>query len=177
MEYSTKTRLPLHFTGIIYPSSLLHHTSHWYNLFTHIYLYQWGRKYKRGSQSLCFWRLMPKGEKVSSPKQQDHTSTNFKIFKNFSNWYLNVFWACSNWYLQKLVKPSWTLRGEFHSGGVLFSQRKSIWNRGRIFQNLENASYNLSHMPLTICKKTLKRFSKRICKNKTSGPNVVQNIK
>jgi hypothetical protein len=30
---------------------------------------------------------------------------------------------------------------------------------------------------LTICKRTLKRFSKRICKNKTSGANVVQNVK
>jgi hypothetical protein len=43
--------------------------------------------------------------------------------------------------------------------------------------NLENASCNLTHIPLTICKKTLKRFSKRICKNKTSGANVVQNVK
>jgi hypothetical protein len=33
------------------------------------------------------------------------------------------------------------------------------------------------HIPLTICKKTLKRFSKRICKNKTSGASVVQNVK
>jgi hypothetical protein len=36
---------------------------------------------------------------------------------------------------------------------------------------------NLIHIPLTICKRTLKRFSKRICKNKTSGANVVQNVK
>jgi hypothetical protein len=36
---------------------------------------------------------------------------------------------------------------------------------------------NLIHIPLTICKKTLKRSSKRICKNKTSGANVVQNVK
>jgi hypothetical protein len=43
--------------------------------------------------------------------------------------------------------------------------------------NLENASRNLIHIPLTICKKTLKRFSKRIRKSKTSGANVVQNIK
>jgi hypothetical protein len=41
--------------------------------------------------------------------------------------------------------------------------------------NLENASCNLIHIALTICKKTLKRFSKRICKNKTSGANVVRN--
>jgi hypothetical protein len=31
--------------------------------------------------------------------------------------------------------------------------------------NLENASCNLTHIPLTICKKTLKRFSKKFCKN------------
>jgi hypothetical protein len=38
-----------------------------------------------------------------------------------------------------ILKPSWTLRGEFIWGGVLFSQRKSIWNKGTKFQNLENA--------------------------------------
>jgi hypothetical protein len=54
--------------------------------------------------------------------------------------------------------------------------------KGKVFEiggeisNLENASCNLIHIPLTICKKTLKRFSKRICKNKTSGANVVQNV-
>jgi hypothetical protein len=31
--------------------------------------------------------------------------------------------------------------------------------------------------PLTICKRTLKRIYKRICKNKTCGASVVQNIK
>jgi hypothetical protein len=49
--------------------------------------------------------------------------------------------------------------------------------QGEKISNLENASCNLTHMPLTICKKTLKRFFKRICKNKTSGANVVQNVK
>jgi hypothetical protein len=43
--------------------------------------------------------------------------------------------------------------------------------------NLENASQNLIHLPLTICKRTLKRIYKRICKNKTSGASVVQNVK
>jgi hypothetical protein len=45
--------------------------------------------------------------------------------------------------------------------------------QGKKISNLENASRNLIHIPLTICKKTLKR----ICKNKTSGANVVQNVK
>ena len=65
-------------------------------LFHSYFFYQWGRKYKKGSQSLCFWRLMPKGEKILSPKQKDRTTTNFKIFnlvyiQRFFNWYLNLF--------------------------------------------------------------------------------------
>jgi hypothetical protein len=78
--------------------------------------------------------------------------------------------------LVSISKSSWKLIGEFHSGGVLFSQRKNIWNWGRNFKSW-NASYNYIHIPLTICKKNLKIFSKRICKNKTSGANVVQNVK
>jgi hypothetical protein len=45
--------------------------------------------------------------------------------------------------------------------------------QGEKISNLENASQNLIHLPLTICKRTLKR----ICKNKTSGASVVQNVK
>jgi hypothetical protein len=46
--------------------------------------------------------------------------------------------------------------------------------QGEKISNLEDASQNLIHLPLTICKNTLKRISKRICKNKTSGASVVQ---
>jgi hypothetical protein len=59
----------------------------------------------------------------------------------------------------------------------LFSQRKKHLKQGEKISNLENASQNLIHLPLTICKNTLKRISKRICKNKTSGASVVQNVK
>jgi hypothetical protein len=41
-----------------------------------------GEKVK-GSNVLCFWRLMPKGEKILSLKQKDRTTTNFKIFQEF----------------------------------------------------------------------------------------------
>jgi hypothetical protein len=44
---------------------------------------------------------------------------------------------------------------------------------GEKISNLENASRNLIHIPLTICK----RISKKICQNKTSGASVVQNVK
>jgi hypothetical protein len=49
--------------------------------------------------------------------------------------------------------------------------------QGEKISNLENASQNLIHIPLAILQKTLKRISKRVCKNKTSGASVVQNIK
>jgi hypothetical protein len=49
--------------------------------------------------------------------------------------------------------------------------------QGEKISNLENASQNIIHLPLTICKRTLKRIYKRIFKNKTSGASVVQNVK
>jgi hypothetical protein len=58
----------------------------------------------------------------------------------------------------------------------LFSQRKKHLKQGEKISNLENASQNPIHLPLTICKRTLKRIYKRICKNKTCGASVVQNV-
>jgi hypothetical protein len=46
--------------------------------------------------------------------------------------------------------------------------------KGKAF---ETGGVQITHIPLTICKKTLKRISKNICKNKTSGASVVQNVK
>jgi hypothetical protein len=152
MEYSTKTRLPLHSTV----SFILHHHStplfDWYNIFTHIYLYQWGESNKGLSKSL-FLAINAKGGESIKPKAKGpHHHHQFqKILKWRSNWFSQMFvfqliscydnlfyWDCyfqlvfikinfQNWYL---LKPSWKLRGEFHSGGVLFSQSKNIWKRG-----------------------------------------------
>jgi hypothetical protein len=49
--------------------------------------------------------------------------------------------------------------------------------QGEKISNLENASFNLIQMPLTICKRFLKRILQRIYKNKTRGANEVQNFK
>jgi hypothetical protein len=51
--------------------------------------------------------------------------------------------------------------------------------QGEKISNLENASQNLTHLPLTILQKDFKKDlqKKRICKNKTCGASVVQNIK
>jgi hypothetical protein len=44
---------------------------------------QRGRKVQEGSQVLCFWRLMPKGEKILSPKQKDRTTVSKKFEMKF----------------------------------------------------------------------------------------------
>jgi hypothetical protein len=49
--------------------------------------------------------------------------------------------------------------------------------QGEKISNLENASQNLIHIPLTILQKTSKRTSERVCKNKTNGVSMAQNIK
>jgi hypothetical protein len=49
--------------------------------------------------------------------------------------------------------------------------------QGEKISNLENALQNLTHLPLTICKRTLKRIYRRVCKDKTCGASVVQNVK
>jgi hypothetical protein len=59
----------------------------------------------------------------------------------------------------------------------LYSRGEKHLKPGEEISNLENASQNLTHLPLTICKRTLKRIYKRIFKNKTYGASVVQNIK
>jgi hypothetical protein len=64
-----------------------------------------------------------------------------------------------------------SLRGSF-----VKSKEKHL-KQGEKSSNLENASRNHIHIPLIICKKTLKRISKNICKNKTSGASMVQNAK
>jgi hypothetical protein len=63
-----------------------------------------------------------------------------------------------------------------YQGGVLFKSKKKHLKQGEKISNLENASQSLIHLPLTICKRTLKRIYKRICKNKTCGAIMVQNV-
>jgi hypothetical protein len=62
-----------------------------------------GEKVLKGSQNLRFWRLMPKGEKVLSPKQKDRTTTISKKFEmKFLTGILQLVFisidAFSNWY-------------------------------------------------------------------------------
>jgi hypothetical protein len=117
MDYSAKTTLPLNSIGIIYPLPVFRHLSNWYNLFTHICFINGGENIK-GSNVLRFWRLMPKGEKILSPKQNDRTTAISKIFEMkdlvgihkdlFFNWYLVIAISSIGIYIQNwyLLKPS-----------------------------------------------------------------------
>jgi hypothetical protein len=46
----------------------------------------------------------------------------------------------------------------------LFKSKEKHLKQGKKISNIENASQNLIHLPLTICKRTLKRIYKTICK-------------
>jgi hypothetical protein len=59
----------------------------------------------------------------------------------------------------------------------LFKSKEKHLKQGEKISNFENASFNLIHIPLTICKRFLKRILQRTCKNKTRGASVVQNFK
>jgi hypothetical protein len=111
------------------------------------------------------------------------------MWREFLNWYLQNFTLrmkefqieyfqmvsnfqlkCENfnWFL--LQNPLEKLRGEFQSG-----ETGKAFQKGGGISNSINAFYNHISKPLTICKSIWIEFQ-RICKNKTCGTNVVQNI-
>jgi hypothetical protein len=120
-----------------------------------------------------FLAIHAKGGENMSPKQKDRTTTNFKIQK------LSVFksiYQLVSYCVQKgekvvfqknnISKPSWTLRGGSPLGGVLFSQRKSIWNRGRKFQILKMLCKILFIYLWLFAKELWKGFTKGFAKTK-----------
>jgi hypothetical protein len=65
-----------------------------------------------------------------------------------------------------------SLRGSF-----VLVKGKAYETGGEKFQILKMLLKILFMYPLIICKRTLKRIYKRICKNKTCGASMVQNVK
>jgi hypothetical protein len=121
-----------------------------------------------------FLAIYAKGGESMSPKQKDRTTTNFKIlvfqfcFKEvFSNWYL-ICDIISNWYtLFKInIKTLLNTKMRILLRGSFVLVKGKAFQTGEKISNLENASQNLTHLPFTICKRTLKRIYKRICKTK-----------
>jgi hypothetical protein len=65
-------------------------------------------------------------------------------------------------YLKTLLKA----KRRISFKGSFYLVKGKAFETGGESSNLKNASYNIIHIPLTICKKTLNRFFKKICKNK-----------
>jgi hypothetical protein len=115
-----------------------------------------------------------------SPKQKDRTTTKFKNLVLSKSIYHLVSYCVQKgekvvfqkWYIKTLLN---TKRWISFRGSFIKSKEKHL-KQGETISNLENALQTLIHLPLTICKRTLKRIYKRICKNKTRGANVVQNV-
>jgi hypothetical protein len=120
---------------------------------------------------------MPKGEKVLDQSKRTAPPCQFQ---NFSKQSLNVLKCSSIVIFENSISIGKTLlnnKRRISLRGSFCLVKGKAFEIGEKISNLENASQNLIHLPLTICKKTLKRISKIICKNKTSGASVVQNVK
>ena len=69
-----------------------------------------------------------------------------------------------------------TKRRILFRGSFVLVKGKAFETRGENFKH-ENASQNSYSFTFDYLQKTLKKTYKRICKNKTCGANVVQNVK
>jgi hypothetical protein len=115
---------------------------------------------------------MPKGEKVLAQSKRTAPPLNFKM--KFLNWYLNVFSkGGESLVFSKISKTLLNTKGRISFRGSFVLVKGKAFETGGEISNHENASYNLTHIPLTTCK----RIFQRICKNKTSGKSVIQNVK
>jgi hypothetical protein len=129
---------------------------------------------------------MPKGEKVLAQSKRTAPPPIFKNLKGLEmmNFLIGILFSqlvsyfrenstFKNWYLKTLLNT----KRRIYWGGVLFKSKEKHLKQGEKISNIENASQNPIHLPLTIGKRTLKRIYKRIYKNKTCGASVVQNVK
>jgi hypothetical protein len=83
MEYSAKTTHPLNSIGIIYSLPVFRHLSTLVYSFTHILFAKGGENFTKGSyftQSIRFWRFMPKGEKVLAQSKRTAPPRQFQKF-------------------------------------------------------------------------------------------------
>jgi hypothetical protein len=183
LEYSAKTTLPLNSIGIIHSLSVFRIVLHFGTIFTHI------------SISIEYFNCLPKGERelrayisfqISVFGDSCQRGRNWpkakgphQIFK-ISDFQLVNFKLVSLCVLKgeqvvfsklDISKHSWTLREEFIWEGILFSQRKSIWNKGRKFQTWKCFAKILFIYLWLFCKKN---FEKDLQKEFAKTKHVVQ---
>jgi hypothetical protein len=125
-----------------------------------------------------FLAIHAKGGESMSPKQKDRTTTNFKKLSAFQE-YLSIGIlfvqkekkiSFSKMYIKTLLN---TKRWISFRGSFVKSKEKAFETGGENFKS-RKCFANPIHLPLTICKRTLKKIYKRVCKNKTCGASVVQ---
>ena len=114
-----------------------------------------------------------------SPKQKDRTTTNFKnlVFQRVFSIGILLCSKGGEVVFQKLyIKTLLNTKRWISFRGSFVQSKEKHLKQGEKISNLENASQNLIHLSLIICKRTQKRIYKRVCKNKTCGASVVQNV-
>jgi hypothetical protein len=122
---------------------------------------------------------MPKGEKERAQSKRTAPPPISKTLC-FQGYYQLVFLLCSKGgetSISKIIKTLLNTKRRISFRGSFVKSKEKHLKQGEKISNLENALQNLIHLPLTICKRTLKRIYKRVCKNKTCGASMVQNIK
>jgi hypothetical protein len=117
-----------------------------------------------------FLAIHAKGGESMSPKQKDRTTTLIWWDFQFINFKIGIS-LCSKggassifktWYPKTLLN---TKRRIYLRGSFVKSKEKHL-KQGEKISKLENALQTLIHLPLTICKRTLKRFTKDFAKTK-----------
>jgi hypothetical protein len=109
-----------------------------------------------------------RGRKYWPKAKGPHHHPNFKMIFKLINFKLVSLYVLKGEQVVfsklDILKPSWTLRGEFIWGGVLFSQRKSIWNKERESQILKMLlkfySFTFDYLAKGLWKEFTKEFAK-----------------
>jgi hypothetical protein len=190
MEYSAKTTFPLNSFGIIHSLSVFRIVLHFGIIFTHIsILIEYfnclpkGERKKRAYISLkvsVFGDSCQRGRKYEPKAKGPHYHPNFKMIFKLINFKLISFCSkgrASNIFKIDILKPSWTLREKFIEGGFCLVKGKAFQTRGEKFKTWKCLAKSYSFTFDYFAKGLWKGFTKRICKNKTCGASVVQNVK
>jgi hypothetical protein len=102
---------------------------------------------QKGSKVLHFWRLMPKGEKILSPKPKDRTTIVSKNFEMkdligihkylFFNWYSRQFQIGMNFQISIHFKTLLKAKGRISFRGSFCLVKGKAFETGGEISNLE----------------------------------------
>jgi hypothetical protein len=128
-----------------------------------------------------FLAIHAKGGESMSPKQKDRTTappSKLSVFQEvFINWYTNCVQKEEKISFSKInIKTLLNTKRWISFRGSFVKSKEEHLKQGERISNLKNALQTLIHLPLTICKRSLKWIYKRNLQNKTCGANVVQNV-